>query len=86
MTAPSMADTQTTCMSIKDASEAVMGARQAGVPVERVMSIMATDKMMSAMIHDAYTSYGYSSDEYKLSVVNDFGAKYYLDCMARNSR
>ena len=74
-----------TCTHISDLAEKVMEARLNDVKITHMMEVASEsgpiEQIMSDMVIIAYESYGYKTDDYKLSAIRDFGAEYYIDCI-----
>lgn len=74
------------CKSVMEAAEVTMRGRLTGVSAIDAIELAnkATgdiNDMLRGMIIDAYSSYNYSTDEYKSSAINEFATKYYIDCI-----
>ncbi len=71
------------CIDIKEKASLIMQSRLLGANVVRMMRIAGNDPVLIAMTNDAYSSFGYSTDEYKQKAIQEFSAKYYIDCMKK---
>lgn len=75
-----------TCTIVKELSEATMGARQAGVDIEKALEV--ADKsggnlgaLSRKIVLDAYSFPAFSTSEYRQKEVREFGLRHYLNCL-----
>ena len=78
------------CESVMEAAAATMRGHLAGVsPVEAIELADKTPNnikvILREMIVRAYSSPRYSTNEYKLSAINEFAADYYIDCIKHST-
>lgn len=69
-----------TCLSYSELAASIMGARQRGVPMSRMMKIADGDKMTEAMLIDAYDRPRMNLEENQLEMTRDFENQIYLAC------
>lgn len=80
------ADVYSFCEAVMEAAEATMRGHLSGVsPVEAIelanQAPVEIQTQLREMIVRAYSSPRYSTDEYKISAINEFAADYYIDCI-----
>ena len=68
------------CPKIEQLSRSVMTARQAGVPMRKVMEIAESDVTVS-MVTEAYGYSAYSIQENRERAIQDFEDQWYLRCV-----
>lgn len=67
------------CDQVEEVAEAVMEARQRGVPARDMLGI-ANDDITRAIVIDAYDSQRYSSHTLRERAVRDFAERVYITC------
>jgi len=74
------ANAETNCESVAGFAETVMEARQKGVSLVKMMQ--ATDnKLLQAIIMEAYETPRYSTEEYQARKIGEFRDSWYLACL-----
>lgn len=85
------------CLSIESTAGTIMEARQVGVPMAKVMKHThpktgddkideGVEKIMKAMVMDAYKRPRFSSKEYQQNAILDFRNEWYLSCLEANDK
>lgn len=78
------------CKMILSVAKSIMGARQAGVPIDESLEIsnnIAKDdaaffqKIGRLLVIDAYDQPKFTTEKYRTEQVNEFAAKHYISCM-----
>lgn len=87
MTSPAIA-VNPFCDIVLSYATSIMEARQAGVSVQKMMTVAdeseAASDMMRAMTTDAYSQSKYDSPAIQKTVVENFAHKHYLNCVQRS--
>ena len=73
------------CQSLGSLSEAIMHARQVGVPLENALRIAETAEedrdLMRSIVLAAYAETRYSTDRIREEVASEFGIQQHLACL-----
>lgn len=69
------------CTSTSEMAEAVMSARQGGVPMREAMEIMEGREFHERMVMVAYERNRYSTQEYQQEAITEFGNAWFSACM-----
>lgn len=69
------------CADISKTARVVMEARQASVPMDKIMDAVGGNPGMETMIIQAYEQPRYGSAEYKARAAADFAETWYMTCV-----
>lgn len=69
------------CGTIGLLAEAVMKARQVGVPASNVFEIFNQNEIVKIMIIEAYSEPKYFNEKFVQSIISEFKNKWYLECL-----
>lgn len=72
---------QANCGNVYNAAETMMKARQAGVPLSKVIELADGSEAITALAMDAYEGSRYSTPSIKQKVITEFANKWMLICM-----
>lgn len=71
----------TICEKMERAAQTIMKERQANESASKLVKSANGNSLLLALIEDAYGYPAYSSDEYKIRAVKQFGNKAYMICV-----
>ena len=69
------------CSVMSKNAEAIMNARQAGVPMRTAMELAGEDRYSQAMVSQAYSQPLWASDEYKNRAATEHANTWYSACI-----
>ena len=81
LSVPALAEDK--CKKIEDLAEAVMDARQRGVPASDMMGLVDGNPLVRTIVLDSFKTSTYSTESIRRKVIRDFGDKWYIWCIEK---
>ena len=81
LSVPALAEDK--CKHLEDLAEAVMDARQQGVPASKMMGLVDGNKLVRAVVLDSFETSVYSSDSVSQRAIREFRDKWYIWCVKK---
>ena len=88
---PTKAASTVPCDEIASLSEAIMTARQAGVPMREMYKAADAHEddseffksMVKSLVKQSFTVPRYSTEGFKKTAITDFGSKVFMECVSK---
>ena len=81
LSVPALAEDK--CKKIEDLAEAVMDARQRGVPASDMMGLAGDSSLVRAIVLDSFETSVYSTESISQRVIREFKDKWYIWCIKK---
>jgi len=69
------------CESVSGLAKSIMGARQSGVSISKIMQLANGSTLAESLIIAAYGKPSFSTEQYKEEVIREFSDEAYLSCI-----